>query len=156
MKNLYWLVLSGFIVWADQYTKKWIVSSMPLYEVYPITEYFNLTHLHNRGAAFSFLGNAGGWQQGFFIAVALTVIFILLYWMFKHQLNTRTLAGFSLLLGGAVGNLADRLQYGYVIDFLDFYVGEWHWPAFNVADTAICIGAFLLILDAFVGGPEKS
>ncbi len=155
MKNFYWLSLSALVLLFDQLTKNAVVDKFQLYDVYPITGYFNLTHLHNPGAAFSFLGNAGGWQQFFFILVALVVILMMLYWMCRYQLNSRTLAGFSLLIGGAAGNLWDRISFGYVIDFLDFYILNWHWPAFNVADAAICIGAALLILDTFLGTQKK-
>ncbi|MDM7859737.1 signal peptidase II [Alteromonas sp. ASW11-36] len=140
--------ISVVVLVLDQWTKFAIVDSMRLYESIQVTGFFNLTYVHNYGAAFSFLHDAGGWQRWFFTAIAVVVSALLLYWLKqapKQQL--RLPIAFSFILGGAIGNVYDRLVHGYVIDFLDFYYQQWHWPAFNVADSAIFIGAALLIID---------
>jgi signal peptidase II len=113
---------------------------------------FALTKVYNAGAAFSFLGDASGWQRWFFITLSIIVSGVLLVWLRRlgpHE--GRTALALALILGGAIGNLIDRLVYGYVIDFLDVYYGDWHWPTFNLADSAITAGACLLILDALIG-----
>lgn len=145
-----WLWISIVIVCLDQWTKWLIVSQFELYEVRPITDWFNLVLVHNKGAAFSFLSSAGGWQRWFFIVLTLAVAVGLLIWLFRLSANLRRLCiGITLILGGAIANLIDRVRFGYVIDFLDVYVKGWHWPAFNVADAAICCGVGLLLLDSF-------
>lgn len=115
-----------------------------------ITPFFNLLYVHNYGAAFSFLSDAGGWQRWFFSVMALGVSGLLVYWMRQLPATNKILnCAYALVIGGALGNLYDRLVYGYVVDFLDFYVQDYHWPAFNFADSFICIGAGLIILDSF-------
>ncbi|WP_100656373.1 signal peptidase II [Alteromonas flava] len=141
-----WLSVLVFIL--DQWTKLAVVQDMRLYQSIEVMPFFNLTYVHNYGAAFSFLHDAGGWQRWFFTAIAIGVSALLLYWLRqvpKHQV--RLPVAFTFILGGALGNVYDRLMHGYVIDFLDFYYQQWHWPAFNIADSAIFIGAALLILD---------
>jgi len=127
-----------------------MVSWLSLYETVAIMPYFNLTMAHNHGAAFSFLAQAGGWQRWFFIGLAATISVVLLVWLAKlkpaEKLESISL---SLILGGAIGNVIDRISYGYVVDFIDLYIGHNHWPVFNIADSAICIGAILLIADSF-------
>ncbi|WP_088332160.1 signal peptidase II [Lacimicrobium sp. SS2-24] len=155
--GLRWLWLAGVVLLCDQLTKIWVLEGMALYQSIPVMPYFNLTHVHNYGAAFSFLSNAGGWQRWFFTAIALTVSVLILFWLRQSKKEQVLLpCAFSLILGGALGNLYDRLAYGYVVDFLDFYVGEWHWPAFNLADSAIFVGAALLIIDAFRNNGVKT
>jgi signal peptidase II len=123
---------------------------MQLYESIPLIPYFQLTYLRNPGAAFSFLAQAGGWQRWFFILLAGGASVGIVWWLSRLPRENRLEAcAWSLVLGGALGNLIDRVAYGYVIDFLDVYVGEWHWPPFNLADSAITIGIGLLLLDAF-------
>ena len=147
-----WFALAIVIILADQATK-WLASSVlccrpPV----AVTSFFNLVLAHNTGAAFSFLASQPGWQRWFFAAIALVasiVIGVLLVRHATHPAERRFCAGLTLILGGAVGNLIDRVLYGYVVDFLDFYIGAWHWPAFNIADSAISVGAALLILDSF-------
>lgn len=143
-----WISLIIFVL--DQITKHAIVDGMSLYESIQILPFFNLTYVHNYGAAFSFLYDAGGWQRYFLSAVALVVSAVIIWWL-KDASKEQILlpVAFSFILGGALGNVFDRLVYGYVIDFLDFYYGSYHWPAFNVADSAIFIGAALLIIDIF-------
>jgi signal peptidase II len=114
----------------------------------PLTGFFNLVHVWNTGAAFSFLADAGGWQRYFFIVITLGVSIILVVMLRKPRTRTEAL-GYSLVLGGALGNGFDRVVRGYVVDYLDFYWRNWHWPAFNVADSGITLGVFLLVLNTF-------
>lgn len=152
---LKYLTISAVIIALDQVTKGIMVSWLALYETVAVMPYFNLTMAHNHGAAFSFLAQESGWQRWFFISLAVTISFILLIWLAKLKPSAKLEAiSLSLILGGAIGNVIDRFYYGYVIDFLDVYLGASHWPAFNVADSAICIGAVLLILDSFKSKPE--
>jgi signal peptidase II len=142
-----WLILAVIIILADQFTKTLILGYYKLGDSTPVTSFFNIVRVHNTGAAFSFLANAGGWQRWFFTGVgAVATIFIL--WMLRSH-HSQKLFSFALacILGGAIGNVIDRLLHGYVVDFLDFYVKGWHWPAFNLADSVIFIGAACLILD---------
>ena len=148
--GLRFLWISILIFIFDQWSKQAIVSSMSLYESIQLTGFFNLTYVHNYGAAFSFLYDAGGWQVYFLSAVALLVSALILWWLRQSTREQLLLpVAFAFILGGALGNVFDRLLHGYVIDFLDFYYGTYHWPAFNVADSAIFIGAALLIIDMF-------
>jgi signal peptidase II len=127
-----------------------VSSSMHLYESIALVPSFQLTYVHNSGAAFSFLSDAGGWQRWFFIALSSVVSVLISIWLVRLPTGLRwQAAGLALVLGGAVGNLVDRVLYGYVIDFLDIYYRSWHWPAFNVADAAITIGAVILLVDSF-------
>ena len=145
-----WLWLSLFIVALDQ-SSKWVVDhTLQLYQSVPLMPSFQLTYLRNEGAAFSFLSSAGGWQRWFFVALALTSSVAIGIWLGRlNRTQTREAIGWAFVLGGAIGNLIDRLVWGYVIDFLDVYYQNWHWPAFNVADSAITVGVGLLLLDAF-------
>lgn len=148
--SLKWLWLSLFVIILDQLTKIWATQTLTFNQPIAVLPFFNLTLLHNTGAAFSFLANAGGWQRWFFTILALGVSFVLVLWLARLKSNQYGLASaLALILGGALGNVIDRLNYGYVIDFLDFYYNNWHWPAFNIADSAITIGAAILIVDAF-------
>ncbi len=142
-----WLVLSLIILIVDQATKISIVQRLDVGESQTVFDFFNIVLVHNRGAAFSFLANESGWQRWFFTmfsVLAGLVIFWLLQKSHKHNLFA---SGLALILGGAFGNLIDRLWHGYVIDFLDFHLFDFHWPAFNIADTAITIGVILLLFD---------
>ena len=131
----------------DQLTKIAIVGAFQLGETLPMTSFFNLVRVHNPGAAFSFLADAGGWQRWFFTGLGVVAALVMVYLLRMHAGQTLFCLALSLLLGGAVGNVVDRVLYSHVIDFLDFYYGTWHFPAFNVADSAISLGAGLLILD---------
>ena len=147
---LKWLWLSVFVLFADQITKWLADSSLSLYETIAILPSFNITLAYNTGAAFSFLANEGGWQRWFFVGIALVISLVLVVWLAKLKPQARLEAlSLSLILGGAVGNVIDRLLYGHVIDFIDIYYGTYHWPAFNIADSAIVLGAILLIIDSF-------
>jgi signal peptidase II len=142
-----WLTLAIIIILADQFTKTLIIGYYKLGDSTPVTSFFNIVRAHNTGAAFSFLAGAGGWQRWFFTGIgAVATIFIL--WMLRSH-HAQKLFAFALacILGGAIGNVVDRLLHGYVVDFLDFYYRAWHFPAFNIADSAITIGACCLILD---------
>jgi signal peptidase II len=147
---LKWLWLSLLALFLDQASKLFIDDTMQLYQSIPVAPFFNLTYVHNPGAAFSFLSQAGGWQRWFFSVMALVVSIVLAVWLKRLKKHEMLLAiGLALILGGALGNLIDRLLYGYVIDFLDVYYQDWHWPAFNIADSAITVGVALMIIDSF-------
>ncbi|BBL72258.1 signal peptidase II [Methylogaea oryzae] len=149
---LRWLWLSVAVLVLDQASKLWVDAAFKLYESVVLLPVFNLTYVRNTGAAFSFLGDAGGWQRWLFMGLAVAASGILARWLWQLKAGQHwQAAGFSLVLGGAVGNLVDRAAYGYVIDFFDFHVGDWHFAAFNVADSAITVGVALLLIDAFWG-----
>ncbi|MCX7106752.1 MAG: signal peptidase II [Methylococcales bacterium] len=150
LSRLKWLGLSLLALILDQASKLVIASSMQLYQSIPITSFFKLTYVRNTGAAFSFLSDAGGWQRWFFAVLAILISIIIAVWLTRLKKQETLLAvALSLILGGAMGNLIDRLAYGYVIDFLDVYYQTWHWPAFNVADSAITLGVMLMLLESF-------
>jgi signal peptidase II len=142
-----WLGLALIILIADQFTKVLILGAYQLGDSTVVTSFFNIVRVHNTGAAFSFLASAGGWQRWFFTALGVSAALFIL-WMLKAHSGQR-LFSFALacILGGAVGNVIDRVLYGYVVDFLDFHWRGMHFPAFNIADSAITIGAIALILD---------
>ena len=142
-----WLGLALVILLADQFTKVLILGHYKLGDATPVTSFFNVVRAHNTGAAFSFLATASGWQRWFFTAIGIGAA-LFITWLLRSHPGQR-LFSFALacILGGAIGNVVDRLLHGYVIDFLDFYWRNWHFPAFNVADSAITIGAACLILD---------
>ncbi|MDE0510957.1 MAG: signal peptidase II [Gammaproteobacteria bacterium] len=150
--NLKWLWLTLLIVVLDQVTKSVAVQWLTLNQAQPVFPGFNLTLVHNPGAAFSFLRDAGGWQRYFFIVLTTVISVVLLVWLARLPAGRALLAcALALVIGGAAGNLWDRLQYGYVIDFIEVYYDKWSWPVFNIADSAITVGALLLILDSFNG-----
>ena len=145
-----WLLVSLVVLVADQLTKQLVVRAFELYERLPVMPLLDLVRLHNTGAAFSFLAGASGWQTWFFSAVAVAVSLGILWWF--RQLPRGLVAvplGLALVLGGAIGNLIDRLAYGYVVDFILVHYGSWSYPAFNVADSAITCGVILLLADSF-------
>ncbi|MBE0435903.1 MAG: signal peptidase II [Methylomicrobium sp.] len=147
---LKWLWLSFVVLVLDQVTKLAVVANMQLYQSIQVLPFFNLTYVHNTGAAFSFLSEAGGWQRWFFAVLAFVISVVITVWLARLKRHETLLAvSLALVLGGAVGNLIDRLAYGYVIDFLDVYYQDWHWPAFNIADSAITIGVALMIAESF-------
>jgi len=144
---LWWLGVALVVVLLDQLSKITMTRILEYGQSELINAYFNLVMVYNQGAAFSFLADSGGWQRWFFSALALGVS-VMIVWMLNRNSTERLFCwSLSLILGGAVGNLIDRLLYGHVIDFLDVHVGGWHWPAFNVADSAITVGAALFVLD---------
>ncbi len=149
-----WLLLAAAVVLADQLTKWWVLHSFHPGEVRQVLPFFNLVLTFNEGAAFSFLSEAGGWQRWFFVAVTLGVSLALLVWLRRLAPGERrTALGLALVLGGAWGNLVDRLRLGRVTDFLDFHWQGWHWPAFNLADSAITLGVVLLL---FLSGKKEA
>jgi signal peptidase II len=148
------LAVAAVLVIADQWTKHSITSNLHYGESVAITSFFNLVLVYNKGAAFSFLSGAGGWQRAFFIGIASMASIVLMWLIVKHESEKLFRWGLTLILGGAIGNLIDRIAYGHVIDFLDFHVAGWHFWAFNVADSAITVGAALLILDSFRARPS--
>ena len=144
---LQWLGLALIILIADQFTKVLIVGYYQLGDSTQITSFFNLVRWHNTGAAFSFLAGASGWQRWFFTVIGLLAAAVIV-WMLKSHAGQKLFAfALACILGGALGNVIDRILYGHVVDFLDFHWRGWHFPAFNIADSAITIGAVCLILD---------
>ena len=145
-----WLWISSLVVVLDQSTKYIADSNLDLRVPVEVFLGLNMTLCYNKGAAFSFLSNAGGWQRWFLMAISFVISLVLVFWLRNVDKNSKALAwGLALILGGAIGNLIDRTLYGYVIDFIDVYYNYWHWPAFNIADSAISIGAGLLIFYMF-------
>ncbi len=147
---LKWLGLSAVIVVLDQIAKVVVTRTFALHESVEVTPFFNLVLVHNRGAAFSFLSDAGCWQRELFIFIALAAAVWIAWLLRRHAGETRFCLALSLILGGALGNVIDRVLHGAVVDFLDFHALGWHWPAFNVADIGISCGAILLVWDALV------
>ena len=154
---LLWLGIAFVILLADQFTKLLIVGSFALGDSQTVTSFFNLVRVHNSGAAFSFLANAGGWQRWFFTGIGVVATFFILWLLRSHPTQKLFCFALALVMGGAVGNVIDRIAYGHVVDFLDFH-WDWlspvfyqgHFPAFNVADSAISVGAVCLILDELI------
>ncbi len=146
-----WLWLSLAVILLDQLTKQMVEQSLSLYEIVPLLPSLNLTLAYNEGAAFSFLSDQGGWQRWLFSGLALLVSLVLVGWLTKLKQERLLAITLALIIGGAVGNLIDRVLFGHVIDFIDVYVHRWHWPAFNVADSAISVGVVLMFIDAFRG-----
>lgn len=145
-----WFWLTAIVIIVDQLTKYQAGQYLVLHEPIAIITGFNLTLMHNTGAAFSFLSQAGGWQRWFFIGLASVIGIGIIVWMIGLPSEKSWLtASLALILGGALGNLWDRAVLGYVVDFIEIYYRDWYWPAFNVADSAITIGAVMLIIDAF-------
>ena len=145
-----WFVVAAAVVVADQVTKALVLSRFAFGERLELTPFFNMVLVYNKGAAFSFLSEAAGWQTPLLIAFALVAIAIVGTLIVRSPGRRLLCTGLALILGGALGNLIDRFRYGQVVDFLDFHAAGWHWPAFNVADSAITVGALLLILEGFV------
>ncbi len=142
-----WFNVALIALALDQLTKFLIVQKFAFGEVLSITSFFNLVLVYNRGAAFSFLAGANGWQRWVFTAIGVMAALLIVHLLRKHRHQTLFCLALSLILGGALGNVIDRLVHGHVIDFLDFYLHGWHWPAFNLADSAISCGTLLLVLD---------
>ena len=154
---LRWLWLAPLVIVLDQLTKYWADSKLHVYWPKEIMPGLNLTLSYNTGAAFSFLAGAGGWQRWFFVALALGVASFIIIWVrrLKHEERWMAIA-LALILGGAIGNVIDRVFIGHVIDFIDVYFHGWHWPAFNIADSAITIGAVMMVVDSLRGRRSKA
>ncbi len=146
-----WLAVALVIALLDQVSKIWIESLFHRGERLPVTEFFNLVLVYNRGAAFSFLADAAGWQRYVLVAIALLAVMLIVGLLLQQTAQGLYRVALTLILGGALGNLWDRVTVGEVVDFLDFHLAGWHFPAFNLADSAISVGAVLLLLDGFVG-----
>jgi len=142
-----WLGLSLIVLLLDQLSKITITKLFHYGESLSVTSFFNLVLVYNKGAAFSFLAAENGWQRHLFTLIGIGAALYIVYLLKKHPGQRMFCCALALILGGAVGNVIDRIAYGHVIDFLDVFVGNWHWPAFNIADSAICIGAVLFVLD---------
>ncbi|MEF9965711.1 MAG: signal peptidase II [Comamonas sp.] len=146
-KFVLWLVLAAVIFWLDQWSKEWILAHYQLGEYTTITGFFNIVRAHNPGAAFSFLASAGGWQRWLFTGIGVVVTAVITWQLYRHSHKSLFCLALTCIMGGAIGNVVDRMRHGYVVDMLDFHWMGSHFPAFNLADSAICLGAFLLILD---------
>jgi signal peptidase II len=149
-----WLGIAVIVALLDQVTKIAITQTLSYGQAIPITSFFNLVLAYNKGAAFSFLAAEGGWQRYLFTGIAVTAVVLIVVLLKRHPEKKLFCGALALILGGAVGNLIDRVSYGHVIDFLDFYAGNWHWPAFNVADSAICVGAVMFVIDELRRGKK--
>ncbi|SEA41332.1 signal peptidase II [Lonsdalea quercina] len=154
--GLRWLWLALVVLVVDLGSKQWVMTHFQLGESLPLIPFFNLTYAHNPGAAFSFLADKDGWQRWFFAVIALAITAALLVLMYRSSASQKlNNIAYAMIIGGAVGNLTDRLVHGYVIDFVDFYINDWHYPIFNIADAGICIGALLIVLEGFFVSSEK-
>ena len=142
-----WLGLALILLIADQFTKVLILGFYQLGDSSPVTGFFNIVRVHNSGAAFSFLASASGWQRWFFTAIGVGAAIFIIYMLRSHPGQKLFSFALACILGGALGNVIDRLLHGYVVDFLDFHYASTHFPAFNIADSAISVGAACLILD---------
>ena len=148
-----WLGLALAVIVLDHLTKWWVSASLDYQEFIPVLPFFSLVRVHNTGAAFSFLADAGGWQRWFFIAVGIVATAIIVRLLKRHATEVRLAFSLALVLGGALGNVIDRVVLGHVVDFLYFHYKSFAWPAFNVADSAITVGAALLIWDSLRSKP---
>ena len=153
---LKWLGIALAVIVVDHLSKWWVSSTLDYQEAVPVLPFFSLVLVHNTGAAFSFLADAGGWQRWFFIAVGLAATVIIVRLLGRHSHEPRLAFALALVLGGALGNVIDRVVLGHVVDFLYFHYRSLAWPAFNVADSAITIGAALLIWDSLRGKPSAT
>ena len=154
---LAWLALSAVVLMLDQWTKHWVLTSLPEYQAIPVVDgFWNWYRTYNTGAAFSFLADAGGWQQWFFVVLAAVICGVLVFWMARTPRDDwRTALPFALVIGGAIGNVIDRLRFGHVVDFIQWHWRDHYWPAFNIADSAIVAGAIGIALFGLVG-PRKA
>jgi len=155
---LVWLLASAAVVVLDQLTKLWVLRELPEYTAIPVIDgVWNWYRTYNTGAAFSFLADAGGWQTWFFTALAVVISGVLGFWLARTPRGDwKTALPFALVIGGAVGNVIDRLQHGHVIDFIQWHWRDWYWPAFNLADSAIVAGAVGIALFGMFGGKARS
>ena len=142
-----WLAIAALVLVLDQLTKITIVRLFSYGESLAVTSFFNLVLVYNKGAAFSFLSTESGWQRYLFTALGIAAALFIIFLLKRHAGQRMFCIALALILGGAIGNVIDRIAYGHVIDFLDVYMRNWHWPAFNIADSAICVGAVLFVID---------
>lgn len=156
MRNIgKWLGIAAVVIVLDHLSKWWISSTMDLQQTIPVWSFFSIVRVHNYGAAFSFLADAGGWQRWFFIAVGVVATVVIIHLLRRHAHEPRMAWALALVLGGALGNVLDRVMLGYVVDFLYFHYHGFAWPAFNIADSAISVGAALLIWDSLFSKTPK-
>ena len=157
VRTVLWLLLALLVIVLDMLTKQWASETLTLYRSSHINSWLNWTLAHNYGAAFSMLSDAGGWQRWFFTILASAVTIVLLVWLFRLKREEwRTGLSLALIIGGAIGNLIDRINLGYVVDFIDVHYQSHHWPAFNIADSAISCGIVLMLLDAVILSFKKT
>ncbi len=151
-------IVASLIIFFDQLSKYVVMQKVSLHETIPIFDgFFNIVHIYNRGAAFGFLNRSDiEWQFWLFLVATIVAVIIIYYLVRTAQFSFTLFIALGLVLGGAIGNLVDRIRFRAVLDFLDFYVDKWHWPAFNIADIAICLGAFLTCLSMFINEREKN
>lgn len=147
MSAVRWMMVAALLIGLDQLSKLIIVNSYALGQQSVLTSWFNVVRVHNTGAAFSFLSDAGGWQRWFFVGLGVLAVAVLAFLMIRHAGQVLFSLAATLIISGAIGNTIDRLSYGYVVDFIDWHYAGWHWPAFNFADSFIMVGAGLFILD---------
>ncbi|ARU95188.1 signal peptidase II [Tatumella citrea] len=154
--GLRWLWVMVLVIVIDFASKQWIMANMQLHESRALVPFLNLFYAHNYGAAFSFLADKGGWQRWFFAGIAVAIAIALLVLMYRSRASQKlTNIAYAMIIGGALGNLLDRAWHGFVVDFIDFYVGDWHFATFNIADCGICIGAALVVLEGFIPSSAK-
>jgi signal peptidase II len=144
-----YLSFSAVVIALDLYTKHLIQQAFAFGDLKQVTSFFDLARYHNEGAAFGFLNDAGGWQKWFFTGISVIAVIVITYLIKKYSEQKLFCFGLALVLGGAIGNLYDRITLGYVVDFLNFHINNHYWPAFNVADSAICVGVAMLLWDSF-------
>lgn len=153
--TMLWFALAASVLLLDQYSKLWIVERFAYGDIESLSGFFNLVRVHNYGAAFSFLSDAGGWQRWAFSVLAAVISTVIVVWIARLPTQSKMEGlALALILGGALGNLYDRLTLGYVVDFLDFHWSGMHFPAFNIADAGISVGAVVLIFDTLINGSE--
>jgi signal peptidase II len=155
---LAWLLLSAAVIALDQWTKAWVLESLPEFTAVPVIEgFWNWYRTYNTGAAFSFLSDAGGWQKYFFVLLAVGICGLLGWWLSRTpRRDWKTAVPYALVIGGAIGNVIDRLAHGHVVDFIQWYAGDYVWPAFNIADTAIVVGALSIGLVGVLAGRKPA
>lgn len=155
---LIWLVLSAIVIVLDQLTKQWVLTSLPEHQPIPVIEgFWNWYRTYNTGAAFSFLADASGWQHWFFSGLAVLISGLLTYWLTKTPRGEwQSALPFSLVIGGALGNVIDRFRHGHVVDFIQWHYGDFYWPAFNIADAAIVAGAVTLVVMSIFSGKTQT
>ena len=153
---LAWLALSGVVLVLDQWSKHWVLTSLPEYRAIPVIDgFWNWSRTYNTGAAFSFLADAGGWQQWFFTILAAVICTVLAVWLSRTaRSDWRTAMPFALVIGGAIGNVVDRVRFGHVVDFIQWHWRDHYWPAFNIADSAIVAGAVGIAVFGLLGGDK--
>ncbi len=158
VKNLYWLIVSVFVIMLDQWTKNWVVHTLVFHQPWEVIPgCFNLFWDNNTGAAFSFLAHYNGWQRWFFVGVALVICGALIHWLMQLDPKKKYLSfAIVLIIGGALGNLIDRVRFSYVVDFLQVYYQHYYWPTFNIADSAVVLGACLLGASVFFNSESSS